>query len=66
MEKESQNEEIQNIINKYPDVDHITISAKKGNNINDLLLRIYNEVNSPQKASIPVNIVIKKNQKKIF
>lgn len=49
LEKESQNEEIQNIINKYPDIDHITISAKKGNNINDLLLRIYNEVNSPKK-----------------
>ena len=63
LEKESQNEEIQNIINKYPDIDHITISAKKGNNINDLLLRIYNEVNSPQKNSIPVNIV-KKNKLK--
>ena len=54
-------EELQNFIDKNPEVDHIKISSKDGTNIDELLLKIYNEVNSPQKESIPINIVERYN-----
>ena len=50
-------EEFQKFINNNPEVEHIKISSKNGFNIDELLLKIYNEVNSPKKESIPINIV---------
>ena len=55
LEPKIQKEEIQKFIDENPNTEHFTISAKNGNNIDELLLKIYNEVNSPEKDSIPIN-----------
>ena len=55
LEPKIQKEEIQKFIDENPNTEHFTISAKNGNNIDELLLKIYNEVNSPEKNSIPIN-----------
>ena len=55
LEPKIQKEELQKFIDENPNTEHFTISAKNGNNIDELLLKIYNEVNSPEKNSIPIN-----------
>ena len=57
IEPEKQNEELNKFINEHPDIDHIKISIKNNNNLNDLLLKIYNIFNSQEKTSIPLNQV---------
>ena len=59
IEPEKQNEELNKFINKHPDIDYIKISIKNNNNLNDLLLKIYNIFNSQEKTSIPLNQVSK-------
>ena len=49
-------------INDNPDIDHIIISIKNDNNLDELLLKIYNEINSPKKELI-VNQVKKRDVK---
>ena len=46
------NEKLNKYIIDNPDIDHITISLKNGNNLDELLLKIYNEINSPKKELI--------------
>ena len=59
IEPEKQNEELNKFINEHPDIDHIKISIKNDNNLNDLLLKIYNIFNFQEKTSIPLNQVSK-------
>ena len=67
LECKKPNENMNKYINDNPDIDHIIISIKNGNNLDELLLKIYNEINSPNKL-IPVNQVsrnaFKSGQKK--
>ena len=58
--------ELQNFINNNPEVEHIKISSKNGTNIDELLLKIYKEVNSPEKESIPINRVERYNLGEAF
>ena len=62
LEQKKPNEKINKYINDNPDIDHITISIKNGNNLNELLLKIYNEINSPKKELI-INQVKEKEYK---
>ena len=59
IEPEKQNEELNKFINEHPDIDHIKISIKNNNNLNELLLKIYNIFNFQEKTSIPLNQVFK-------
>ena len=52
LEHKKSNEKMNKYINDNPDIDHITISLKNGNNLDELLLKIYNEINSPKKELI--------------
>ena len=57
------NKEIYNYINDNPEIGHITISAKDGKNLDKLLLKIYDEFNSPEKISLPINQILKNSFK---
>ena len=43
---EEENEEIKKLLNYYPFVDNIKISLKTGNNLENLLIQIYDKINS--------------------
>ena len=59
IQQETHNNEIQKIINKYSNIDHIKISVKTGENIDNLLNKIYDGIisNSSEKNILPINIV---------
>ena len=42
---ELQNEDINKFINDNPEIDHFKISVKDGKNLEELKLKIYNEIN---------------------
>ena len=43
---EEENEEIKKLLNYYPFLDNIKISLKTGNNLENLLIQIYDKINS--------------------
>ena len=53
------NEELQRILREYSSIDNIKISVKTGDNIDNLLNKIYDEVNSPENNVFPINKVSK-------
>ena len=60
---EVQNEEINKFINDNPEIDHLKISVKDGKNLEELKLKIYNEINSPNKNITPLDIIKKSHRK---
>ena len=60
-EPESPEEEINKYIFKHPEIDHIKISVKNGSNLEELKLKIYDEINSPKKIITPMDKVKKRN-----
>ena len=62
LEHKQPNEKMNKFISDNPGIDHIIISIKNGNNFDELLLKIYNEINSPKKL-IPLNQVKKRGCK---
>ena len=60
---ELQNEEINKFINDNPEIDHFKISVKDGKNLEELKLKIYNEINSPNKNITPLDIIKKSHRK---
>lgn len=53
------NEELQRILREYSNIDNIKISVKTGDNIYNLLNKIYDEVNSHEKNVFQINKVSK-------
>ena len=62
IKSENSNDELQQFINDNEDIEYIIISVKTGDNIDNLLDKIYNEVNSPDN-NIPINKIAKTNLK---
>ena len=54
------NDIIKNFINDNPDIEQISISIKNGNNIDELLIKIYEEINSEGKKLVPIYQVMKR------
>ena len=54
------NDIIKNFINDNPDMEQISISIKNGNNIDELLIKIYEEINSEGKILVPIYQVMKR------
>ena len=54
------NDIIKNFINDNPDMEQISISIKNGNNIDELLIKIYEEINSEGKKLVPIYQVMKR------
>lgn len=65
IKSENSNDELQQFINDNEDIEYIIISVKTGDNIDNLLDKIYNEVNSPDN-NIPINKIAKTNLKEDF
>ena len=59
LKSEKPNEELQKFINGNPNVGYIEISLKNGDNVDNLLNKIYDAVNSPKNVLIPINKVAK-------
>ena len=57
--------EVKKILNFYSNVDDITISTKNGDNLDELLNMIYNELNSEEKKLLALNKVKKYELKDI-
>ena len=53
------NNDLQSYMNTVKNIDHIKISVKTGDNLDELLSKIFREITTPQKKSIPVNNVAK-------
>ena len=53
------NDIINNLINDNPDIEKISISIKNGNNLDELLIKIYEEINSEKKNLVPIYQVMK-------
>ena len=51
----------QTFINNNPDIAHISISLKTGNNLDTLLNKIYTEVNSSDNNNFPIDKISKSN-----
>lgn len=62
-EPESPSEKINKYIFEHQEIDHIKISVKENNNLEELKLKIYNEINSPNKKVTPMDKVKKRNIK---
>ena len=60
---ELQNEDINKFINDNQEIDHLKISVKDGKNLEELKLKIYNEINSPNKNITPLDIIKKSHRK---
>ena len=63
IEPELPSEDIYKYINDNKEIDHIKISVKDGKNLEELKLKIYNEINSPNKNITPLDIVKKSDIK---
>ena len=63
IEPELPSEDIYKYINDNPVIDHIKISVKDGKNLEELKLKIYNEINSPNKNITPLDILKKSDIK---
>ena len=57
------NIDIEIFINENPEITHMTISAIDGKNLDKLLLKIYDELNSPEKILFPINKILKNSLK---
>ena len=55
---EKQNVALKNFVNFYPNIGYTSISLKTGDNFEDLLIQIYNEIN-PEKNIFPLDKVAK-------
>ena len=55
---EKQNVALKNFVNFYPNIGYTSISSKTGDNFEDLLIQIYNEIN-PEKNIFPLDKVAK-------
>ena len=60
---ELQNEDINKFINDNQEIDHLKISVKDNKNLEELKLKIYNEINSPNKNITPLDIIKKSHRK---
>ena len=63
IEPESPSDEINKYIFEHLEIDHIKISVKNNKNLEELKLKIYNEINSPNKKLTPMDKVLKSNRK---
>ena len=54
------NDIINNFINDNPDIEQISISIKNGNNLDKLLIKTYEEINSKEKKLVPIYQVMKR------
>ena len=62
-EPESPSEKISKYIFEHQEIDHIKISVQEEKNLEELKLKIYNELNSPNKKMTPLDKVKKRNIK---
>ena len=53
------NDIINNFIKDNPDIEQISISIKNGKNLDELLIKIYEEINSVKKKLVPIYQVMK-------
>ena len=65
IKSENSNDELQQFINDNEEIEYVIISVKTGDNMDNLLDKIYNEVNSPDN-NIPINKIAKTNLKEDF
>jgi GTPase SAR1 family protein len=63
IEPESPSDEINKYIFEHLEIDNIKISVKDDKNLEELKLKIYNEINSPNKKVTPMDKVKKRNIK---